>query len=243
MNEDEIIKNSLIKAISFLRKNKWLSINNSRDYDVLYEGERFPPKQVLSKGYDIIFEEYPEIILPSVKGGIPTNNFLANYGITVIEKLKLSTPADLIAQYKLLVIDGNPGEVYKWKLIKEFKGRPDLSVADFGKEISSINYSNLIFHNGIAVRNHIAKEKPEEYRKAFRRLFDEGIDLADRIILFQKDISSIYKSMGQELQHHHDERSISTFLTYHNPDKYILYKSSFYSLFCRLLGVKRAKKK
>lgn len=242
MNKEEIIKNSLIKAIGFLKKNKWSAPNNSRDYDVLYEGERFPPKQVLSKGFDIIYEEYPEIELPNINGGIPTNNFLEKHGLNVIEKIKFITPADLIAQYKLIVANGNPKEVYKWELINEFKGRPSLSEENFAVEVEAVKYKNLVYHNALAVRSTIVKAKPDEYRKAYRLLFDEKIDLISRVIAFQQAIKELYTSLGYTLGHHHDERTIATVLAFYKPDEYPLYKNSFYEKYCKLIGIKSGAK-
>jgi 5-methylcytosine-specific restriction protein B len=48
--------------------------------------------------------------------------------------------------------------------------------------------------------------------------------------------------MGETLSHHQDERTISAYLTYFNPEKYTFYKSSFYKAFCDIIGVKPAKK-
>jgi hypothetical protein len=36
---------------------------------------------------------------------------------------------------------------------------------------------------------------------------------------------------------HHDERTISTFLTFHNPERYTFYKYSFYKKYCQFLGI------
>jgi hypothetical protein len=48
--------------------------------------------------------------------------------------------------------------------------------------------------------------------------------------------------MGETLSHHQDERTISAYLTFFNPEKYTFYKSSFYKAFCDIIGVKPAKK-
>src|SRR5690606_2557014 len=46
----------------------------------------------------------------------------------------------------------------------------------------------------------------------------------------------------ETLSHHQDERSIAAYLTYHDPQKYTFYKSSFYKKYCKLIGVKEANK-
>ena len=59
---------------------------------------------------------------------------------------------------------------------------------------------------------------------------------------FNKNSLKLYRSLGETLQHHQDERSIATYLTFHDSEKYTFYKSSFYKKYCKLLGVKEAKK-
>ncbi|MFZ4861217.1 AAA family ATPase [Sphingobacterium sp. Mn56C] len=105
-----------------------------------------------------------------------------------------------------------------------------------------IKYQNLIYHNGIAVRNILAKNAPEAYKKCFELLFDENIGLHERILAFQANVAELYQSLGNELHHHHDERTIATFLSFKYPDRYPLYKDSFYSAYCKKLRVKSAPK-
>ena len=133
-------------------------------------------------------------------------------------------------------------EVYKWKLVKNYKGRPDINAKDFTQELKSIKFQNLLYAMSIAVTNQLAKEKPEEYRKLFISLFDESTSLNDRVKNFNGDSLKLYRSLGETLGHHQDERSIATYLTLHNPLKYTFYKSTFYKEFCKLMGVEPAGK-
>ena len=133
-------------------------------------------------------------------------------------------------------------EVYKWKLVKNYKGRPDINAKDFTQELKSIKFQNLLYAMSIAVTNQLAKEKPEEYRKLFISLFDESTPLNDRVKNFNVDTLKLYRSLGETLGHHQDERSISTYLTLHNPLKYTFYKSTFYKEFCKLMGAEPAGK-
>ena len=79
-------------------------------------------------------------------------------------------------------------------------------------------------------------------RDLFKKLYDESKDLIFRVKGFNKDTLSLYRKIGGKLQHHQDERSIATYLTFHNSEKYTFYKYSFYKHFCKLLDVKEAKK-
>jgi 5-methylcytosine-specific restriction endonuclease McrBC GTP-binding regulatory subunit McrB len=129
-------------------------------------------------------------------------------------------------------------ELYKWRLIQQFKGRPDLNAVNFGEDIFQINYYNLLYKLSKGVLNDIANNRPEELRKCFIALFNENHDLKDRIRQFSDDTLEIYREWVEKYYHHQDERSISTYLTFYNPDKYTLYKYTFYKKFCENIGIK-----
>ena len=151
--------------------------------------------------------------------------------------------AVLIENYKTRIKErGLKDETYKWKLIEEFRGRPNVEAADFTQEMGEIKFLNLVYKMGIAVINHIAKEYPEELRECFRHLFDESIALEERVAQFQSNTLILYRRLEPKLGHHQDERSIATYLTFHDPTKYTLYKNSFYVKYCKLLGIKSNKK-
>ncbi len=133
-------------------------------------------------------------------------------------------------------------EIYKWELINKYRGRPNLEAKDFAQEISDIDFSNLLYHMGGAVIRQLGKEKPEEIRKIFSDLFNDSIDLTQRIKTFEKQTLKLYREIGEKKSHHQDERSIATYLTYHDPVNYTFYKYSFYKKFCNHLGIKLAKK-
>ena len=150
----------------------------------------------------------------------------------------------LIEGYKKLIAETQlKDEIFKWELINQFRGRPNTEAVDFYKEVKDVKFGNLIYAMGIAVLVHVAKDKPEELRQLFVDLYDETKGITERIKAFNTNTLKIYRSLGETLQHHQDERSIATYLTFHNPDKYTFYKSSFYKKYCKLLGIKEAKKK
>jgi hypothetical protein len=149
----------------------------------------------------------------------------------------------LISEYKLKIRHSElKDERYKWEFLKTFQGRPDVNAENFTEEIKSIKFQNLLYAMSIAVINNIAREKPEELRKLFSELFDENLQLNNRILSFNQKTLELYRSFGGELSHHQDERSIATYLTLYNPNKYTFYKSSFYVEYCKLLDIKPAGK-
>lgn len=133
-------------------------------------------------------------------------------------------------------------EIYKWELVNEYRGRPNTDAEDFYQEVKDIKFSNLMYHLGITVLYQLAEDKPEELRQLFIHLYDENKNLTERVKSFNKDTFKIYRNSGETKQHHQDERSVATYLTFHNPDKYTFYKYSFYNKYCAFLGIKEATK-
>jgi len=133
-------------------------------------------------------------------------------------------------------------EIYKWELLEEYKGRPNTEASDFYNEIKGVEFKNLIYAMAQAVVYQLAKEKQEELRQLFVNLFNDEVNLTDRVKSFNSETLKLYRSLGETLQHHQDERSIATYLTFHNPERYTFYKYSFYKSYCKLLGIKTAKK-
>jgi len=177
-----------------------------------------------------------------------TTNHLMHYGtavkggIDLIAKLQGTSATDpvheMIRLYKSQIRKTKlQDELYKWELLKIYGGRPDLEAPDFSSEIKSLDFENLVYPMAKAVRNFIADGLPAEYRECFVKLFNEGEDLSLRVKGFMNDVFTVYRKLEGKLEHHHDERTISVFLTYHNPEKYTFFKDAFYQKYCKMTGV------
>lgn len=148
--------------------------------------------------------------------------------------------AELISKYKELIEKTHfDGETYKWELTKRYHNRPDVDAPDFTAEISDIEFSNLIYLMGITVSKHISRERPEEYRKAFKNLFNESEPLTKRINQFELEVLRIYREFVPEEKYgtYHDERTVSTFLAFHDSNRYPFFKDGFYRRYCKLTGI------
>lgn len=142
--------------------------------------------------------------------------------------------------------DSNLEELYKWELVSKQNGHPDPNAIDFSKEINSLEFKNLCFSSQITAIRNFVKYEPEEYRKLFRALFDENILLQERIENFTESCKTLWDDKIKAKFTNHtsamcDERLISCFLTFHNPQKYTFYKNDVYKNLCKLLGVKPRK--
>ncbi len=240
---------ALLFAFSELDKTGWPKKREGKSFAIVHNGKHYPNKLVLENAKKYLVDNDLEELLDftSLRSGLGINEYLETKGANVYNaKLETNTEnpnMEIIETYKELIRRrGNKDELYKWILINKFQGKPDLENDDFTSEITGINYQNLIFHNGIAVRNYLAKSASKEYKKCFEHLFDENIELHDRVLAFQANVERVYRSLGNTLHHHHDERTIATFLSFKYPHKYPLYKNSFYSAYCKKLGIKSVSK-
>lgn len=142
--------------------------------------------------------------------------------------------------------DSNLEELYKWELVSKQNGHPDPNAVDFSKEINSLEFKNLCYSSQITAIRNFAKYEPEEYRKLFRALFDENILLQKRIEKFTDSCKTLWDNKIKAKFTTHtsamcDERLISCFLAFYNPQKYTFYKNDVYKNLCKLLEIKPRK--
>jgi 5-methylcytosine-specific restriction enzyme B len=163
-------------------------------------------------------------------------------------KLKMSQNTkilQLIADYKVRLNETQlKDELYKWELIAAHQGKPNLDAEDFAAEMKNVHFGNLIYQLTRMSINHLATHKPKEYRTLLKMLFNENIELTQRIGQFKLQIEPLFHGINankNEKNSQHDERAMASFLTYFNPQKYTFYKDSFYQNFCDLIGEKPEK--
>lgn len=162
-------------------------------------------------------------------------NIKVNSKLMLEASYTVVTPDDLIKAYKQLVKNGNPVEIYKWETL----GRQywNWDAKDLVAMFKAIPFANLVYHNSKAVMHTLLKKYPEEMKDLFKNLFDENIDLYKRIISFREETMRLYRTIEENYNTHQDERSIATYLTFMYPEKYSLYKESFYNKYCKMLNI------
>ena len=237
MEFEKVKEEHILKAIKdYQEKGLPKGFGPSSTYDIFYKDESYPPKAIMAYATR---HATGKIMKATFKGGAGTDCFKALEREGFVIKFKKDPLVELVSNYKSYITKSKmQDEVYKWELVNKYKGRPDINVKDFTTEIKSIKFNNLIYSMSIAVINHLAKNKPEELRGLFKKLLNESSLLKERISEFNKGTLSLYRSLGKTLGHHQDERSMATYLTFYNPEKYTLYKSTFYEKFCDLLNIK-----
>lgn len=227
---DKITRNHIEKAVQKI-KNEEIDLIPSTGYDVVIDGEKFPPKEIMRYAHEQMNGEK----VWDRSGGNPTNKYLENLGLTIIDKKNSSVLRDIISTYKKLIEnDGNRNELYKWQLIHQFQEQWNIEASDFSEMLKSLDFSNLIDFRSKTFIIH-SDNYPDEARKLFKMLFNEQIDLNQRIRNFGEKAEELVKKHFPDKGAFQDERTIATYLTFRYPDKYTFYKYSFYSTFAELV--------
>lgn len=140
---------------------------------------------------------------------------------------------------KIVQLIGEPNERYKYDAINHFQENWDLDSPNFGEMLkkSFAKVGNLLYQNSWGFIYKSAENFPSDVRKMFIDFYDESTDLEKRIINFQKEserlLPLLKQKLGREnLNSQQDERTISVFLSFKYPDKYSLYKLSYFKEFC-----------
>ena len=122
-------------------------------------------------------------------------------------------------------------ELYKWRAVKHFQKYWNIDAEDFkamlesalGFKDDNLLAGSMYFPKKMLYR--FCEIDNLEVKQMFINLFDETIDLAERINSFISSSDELLKSFDLTKQHYQDLRAISTYLWLMYPDKYYIYKS------------------
>lgn len=159
------------------------------------------------------------------------------------------TTSELIEKYiNILEENGEPNEAYKYLAINTFQQNWDLEAEDFHQmfRASFGKVANLLYQNSWGFIEKSTRLFSEEVRKMFQNLYDESVDISQRIKIFQTESEKLLPKVRQALNRtninaQQDERTISVYLAFRFPEKYILYKYDYYKNFCKDLAIKPKK--
>jgi hypothetical protein len=155
---------------------------------------------------------------------------------------------NLITQYQeILKTQGDPNEAYKWHAINHFQEHWDIGASDFARMFLNAfkKKGNLMYQNSWGYIKKAVTNFPDEVREIFRGLYDESIHLQQRMETFQEKAEALLPKVKQatgkkKLKAQQDERTLSVYLAFRFPEKYYLYKSSYYANLCAQLEVPEA---
>ena len=136
----------------------------------------------------------------------------------------------LIEYKKVFVSQQWPNEKYKWEAVKWFQNNWKIEAPDFAEMLNtatgrtmnlltSVNY----FPQRMIVK--FARIVPEEVKAMFIELFDESLDVIERIENFKQKSTILLEKYGNGVaQHYQYENAITTYLWLRYPDKYYIFK-------------------
>ena len=157
--------------------------------------------------------------------------------------------SELIEKYiDILEQNGDPNEAYKYLAINTFQQNWNLEAGDFHQMLrtSFSKVSNLLYQNSWGFIEKSVQFFPNEVREMFRNLYDESVEIIQRIKTFQSESEKLLPKVRQALNRtninaQQDERTISVYLSFRFPEKYMLYKASYYKNFCEQLNINSKK--
>jgi len=131
---------------------------------------------------------------------------------------------------------GDPQEGYKYDAIKHFQSNWNIDEEDFHQMFRNAfaRRENLFYQNSWGFIDKCAKHFPDLTKSMFIDLYNENTELEIRIGNFQNKSEELREQLKLLLQQEkfnaqQDERTISVYLSFRYPEKYILYMFSFYS--------------
>ena len=138
-----------------------------------------------------------------------------------------------IREYKLNFERVSKQEIYKWKAVKCFQDNWDLETRDFSEMlITSIRLTQNLLKSGqyfpLRMLTHYSKLKPQELRELFKDLYNEDLDIFERIKNFQNGIHDINQEFFPGKKSYQDHRAIIVYLTLKFPERYFFYKFKMY---------------
>lgn len=123
------------------------------------------------------------------------------------------------------------GEKYKWQAVKCFQDNWNIDAKNFEEMLSAATdkASNLLSSINFYPRKMIlsfAHIDAEATRAMFRKLYDEEVDLSERIKEFQVESETLRVKLNDDKwkNHFQNTNAISTYLWLRYPDKYYIYK-------------------
>lgn len=168
--------------------------------------------------------------------------FLESRAISGIDYEKIKTIVDAYEKNFERIYDG---EKYKIEALEKFNSEWKPAAQDFAGVVERAfsKYANLLTTgNYYAYGNMVeqAKEEPAVVQKAFEDLFDETIPFMERYNAFRKISVDFWTKKNKSS--YQDLHAVSVYLFSMYPNKYCIYKSSFYDDFAKMIGYKPEKK-
>lgn len=152
--------------------------------------------------------------------------------------LRIDNYWDLYKKEYSLGTDNSKNEIYKWQIFQQLFNYWNWKVEDKKKMITNafnVRGSNNLWASGnyfpIRMLEIILNDFPDETIQAFEILFDQRVDLLERISSFKKTFDELliklqnkYPEREKMNSHYQDVRIISIYLMLQFPEEFVFYK-------------------
>ncbi|MCM1032888.1 MAG: EVE domain-containing protein [Odoribacter sp.] len=160
----------------------------------------------------------------------------------LVEALREYILQDALNQYSAAFAENWEREDYKWIALKTFQDNWDINADDFAQmlEKSLSDTKNLLVSQSTFPKLMItsyAKQEPKTVREMFRELFDETLDVKERIENFMNSSDALSQRLSPGKMHYQNTNAISTYLWLSYPGKYPIYKWSEIAAVCKKIGI------
>lgn len=147
---------------------------------------------------------------------------------------------EIIRGYKRHFKSIDNEEIYKWRAVKCFQDNWDINASDF---LTMLDKSFAIAKNLLDSGKYFPKRmlheytarEPETARQLFKDLYDEDVDLIERIGTFRDTIVALHKRHFEVKNNYQDHRAVLVYLSLRYPDRYYLFKFTMFKEFVGLV--------
>lgn len=165
------------------------------------------------------------------------------------------TIQDAIAYYKNNISSCWKDENYKWIAMKHFQDNWNIDAEDFAEMLAeSFGKASNLLSGGMyypyKMICNLARMNPEKVRQMFLNLYNEELDMEERLQPFRsacEELMEEYKQKsedpGKARNHYQDLRALCVYLSFRYPEKYFLYKYQMYNGFKKLIDFQEISKK
>lgn len=148
--------------------------------------------------------------------------------------------SEIIKDYKKHFKRINFLEIYKWRAVKCFHENWNIDAPNFYSMLdkSLHNAKNLLDSQQYYPKRmllNIAEKRPKALRKLFIDLYNEDLDLIERIKNFKNGANSLTEKFYPDENSYQDLRAIAVYLCFKYPDRYFLYKTKMFKQFAELI--------
>ncbi|MCX6152736.1 MAG: DUF3883 domain-containing protein [Candidatus Kapabacteria bacterium] len=131
-------------------------------------------------------------------------------------------------------------EIYKWQAVKCFQDNWDINAYNFYDMLNkSFNKAyNLLDSGNYFPKKMLLKNteiNPDFVKELFIRLYDEEVDLNERINIFQEKFKELNSNNFPNTSDYQDIRAIIVYLCLRYPERYYLYKFEMFKKFSQFI--------